>query len=198
MQRAAQHSFALAGTNPGYLFFPRGSANWRGYVGSWEIKHDRLYLIDLHGILADHDEASLATLFPEAPDRVFAHWFSGTIRASRGEMLTYEHSGFDSIYEQDLFFEFDRGVLKEVKVRQNGKVDEAHKAEVARVSALFSGDAQPTVMHKIVREADGKFLAPLANYPSRTYVDDPMDAWLLPNFDVAAKVCVEGDRIVPL
>ena len=26
---------------------------WRGYVGSWEIVDDRLYLIDLHGKLAD-------------------------------------------------------------------------------------------------------------------------------------------------
>jgi hypothetical protein len=113
-------------------------------------------------------------------------------------MLRYEQSGYDSVYEEDLFLEFDQGVLKKVKVRQNGKVDKAHKAEIDRFSAMSSGAEGPIVMHKIVREADGKFLAPLANYASRTYVDDPMDAWLLPNFDMAAEACVEGDRIVAL
>jgi hypothetical protein len=188
--------FALAGIDPERLFFGGSSFNWRGYVGSWEIANDRLYLV---GLQADGRRgSSLATLFPGFPDRVFAHWFSGTICASRGELLEYVHSGYDSVYEEDLFFEFDQGVLREVKIRQNGKVDPAHSSEIERVGAMFDGDEQPIVMHKIVREADGKFLAPLANYGSRTYVDDPMDAWLLPNFDIASKVCVEGDRIVPL
>ena len=60
---------------------PRFASNctalWRGYVGDWEIIDSRLYLVGLSGSLEDGSEASLATVFPEFPRRVFAHWYSG-------------------------------------------------------------------------------------------------------------------------
>ncbi|MGH8560276.1 MAG: hypothetical protein ACRESZ_23055 [Methylococcales bacterium] len=39
------------------------------------------------------DDATLATIFP---DKVFAHWDSGTIRIPRGKMLEYGHMGYGS------------------------------------------------------------------------------------------------------
>ncbi len=73
--------FAMGGANPG--FESNCTALWRGYVGSWEIVDERLYLIGISGTLEGGVEASMTTMFPDFPDRVFAHWYSGTIRKSR-------------------------------------------------------------------------------------------------------------------
>ena len=55
--------FAMGGTNP--RFESNCTALWRGYVGSWEIVDDRLYLVELSGTLeggADLLAAVVATL----------------------------------------------------------------------------------------------------------------------------------------
>ena len=62
---------------------------WRCYLGSWKIVADRLYLIGLVANFEDGTDASLATIFPEFPDRVFAHWYTGTIRLPQGKQLHY-------------------------------------------------------------------------------------------------------------
>lgn len=111
------------------------TALWRGYLGTWEIVDNRLYLIKLVGantvfggpefrLPGDdtvlEDNVSLAIVFPDYPDRVFAHWFSGTIRLPQGELLHYIHSGYRSIYERDLFLHLENGVVNGSRVIQNG------------------------------------------------------------------------------
>ena len=91
----------------------------RGYVGQWEIIGDRLHLTELRGTLKSEDEASVATIFPGCTGSVFAHWYSGTIRIPQGELLEYVHGGYASTYERDLLLELERGVVKNVHVRQN-------------------------------------------------------------------------------
>jgi len=61
------------------------SALWRGYVGTWEIKDERLYLIDLRGQLKNGQSGSLDEIFPGFAGRVFAHWFTGRLRAPQGK-----------------------------------------------------------------------------------------------------------------
>ena len=113
--------FAMGGFNP--RFESNCTALWRGYVGSWEIVDDRLYLVGLTGTLEDGAEASLATIFPEFPERVFAHWYSGTIRIPQGKQLEYVHMGYGSTFERDLFLDVERGVVVTTRVRQNGVAD---------------------------------------------------------------------------
>ncbi len=99
------------------------TALWRGYVGTWEIVDSRLYLVNLHGELESGGEACVATIFPDYPDRVFAHWYSRTIRIPQGKLLNYVHMGYGSTYEQDLFLEIEKGVIRNTRVRQNGQAD---------------------------------------------------------------------------
>ena len=110
--------FRLGGVSPGFEF--NCTALWRGYVGSWEIVGERLYLVELTGTLKNGDQACVATVFPDFPDRVFAHWYSGTIRVPRGKLLDYVHMGCASTYENDLFIEFERGVIKSTRLTHNG------------------------------------------------------------------------------
>lgn len=126
--------FAMGGFNP--RFEPNSTALWRGYVGRWEIVDGRLYLVELHGTLEDGTEASVATIFPDFPDRVFAHWYSGTIRIPQGKQLEYVHMGYGSKFERDLFLDVERGVVKNTRVRHNGKAESESAPEGYEVGAM--------------------------------------------------------------
>jgi hypothetical protein len=69
--------FRFAGRAP--AFRANSSALWRGYVGTWEIIDDRLYLVSVEGEVEGGRIAVLATVFPGYPDRVFAHWYTGEL-----------------------------------------------------------------------------------------------------------------------
>lgn len=97
------------------------TALWRGYVGEWEITGDRLYLIGLDGVLRSGEQVTLGDVFPGYERRVFAHWYTGTIRVPEGGQIKYVHMGFGSIYERDVLLDFERGVLKQKRVRHNGQ-----------------------------------------------------------------------------
>lgn len=96
------------------------TACWRGYVGTWEIINDHLYLVDLEAHWQDGEPVSLEQLFPDcdgaAIQKVFAHWYSGTLRCARGKLLDYVHMGYDSTYERSLLLSFDCGVLVKTNV----------------------------------------------------------------------------------
>lgn len=118
--------FALVGKRPD---FDTGlcSALMRGYQGTWEIVQDRLYLIDLDGFgdtLGDGTEVSLAAVFPDYPERVFAHWYWGSLRIPGGELLDYVHGGYGSTYERDRFIDVERGIVVNTRVVHNGTPDE--------------------------------------------------------------------------
>jgi len=125
------------------------SALWRGYVGSWEIAGDRLYLVDFSATLEGDTEATLATLFPDFPDRVFAHWYSGTIRIPQGRQLKYVHMGYGSTYERDVFLDVERGVVAATRTRYNGTAEPGDGPEGYAVSAA-------TVFRSGGPEAGGK------------------------------------------
>ena len=126
--------FAMGGYNP--RFESNCTALWRGYVGSWEIVEDRLYLIGVRGTLESGADASLETIFPGFPDRVFAHWYSGTIRIPQGKQLKYVHMGYGSTFERDLFLEVERGVIVATRVRHNGSADSDNAPEGYEVGAM--------------------------------------------------------------
>lgn len=129
--------FHYAGVDPGFAM--TCTALWRGYVGTWEIIESRLYLIDLHGTLNDGREATLATFFPDFPERVFAHWYTGTIRLPEGKLIDYVHMGYSSTYERDIMLSVEKGVIVDTTVRHNGTVDDnAPKGYGVRGFTLFA------------------------------------------------------------
>lgn len=96
---------------------------WRGYGGTWTIEGNRLYLVKLKGTSRTETgwvERSLADLFPDYPDGVFAHWYTGELRCPKGKLLQYSHGGYASRYEQDLFIEMVRGEVVAERLVVNG------------------------------------------------------------------------------
>lgn len=126
--------FAMGGFKP--RFEPVCTALWRGYVGSWEIVQNRLYLVGIEGTVEGGSEATLGAIFPDFPDRVFAHWYSGSLRIPQGQQLEYVHMGYASIFERDLFLDIERGVVVATRVRQNGSAGTDSAPEGYLVGAM--------------------------------------------------------------
>lgn len=105
-QEPLESFFQLQGGRP--ELEPAGSCLWRGYLGEWEIVQEKLYLSRLGGAL-DGDPVSLATVFPGAPERVFAFWFSGLLSSSLRQISEPEETA-DS-YRCEQVLEFKDGLL---------------------------------------------------------------------------------------
>lgn len=81
------------------------TACWRQYIGTWEIKAGRLYLIKLEG------KYKLAV-----DETIFADWFSGEISLPQGELLDCNvEAGFQLKYEQELIIKIAAGIVTETK-----------------------------------------------------------------------------------
>ena len=113
--------FALGGVNPGFgREWPLDcTALWRGYIGGWEIVGGRLYLIAINVMPGSRVRANLETVFPGYPDRVFAHWYTGTLRVPQGNVLKYVHMGHQSTFESDMLIDVERGAIGHVRIREN-------------------------------------------------------------------------------
>lgn len=111
--------FEAAGRSP--RFAANSTACWRGYVGHWRIEADRLYLISIRAELEGGSAVTLNQIFPGYSERVWAHWFSGTLRCPRGRLVKYVHAGYGSSFEADLFIEIRRGVVVSTSLQQNVK-----------------------------------------------------------------------------
>ena len=112
------------------------TALWRGYIGTWEIIDNRLYLVGIDGKLKDGSEVTLKSIFPGFPDRVFAHWYTGELRIPDGKILEYVHMGYGSIYERDLLLTIEKGVLIDTNVRQNGISDDLNAPDGYGIGAM--------------------------------------------------------------
>ena len=93
-------------------------------------------LTSLDGTLQDGSQATVATFFPDYPDRVFAHWYSGTLRVPQGKLLDYVHGGYGSTYEDDLLITIEKGMVTGTDVRHNGKSDDPDGVEGYGIGAM--------------------------------------------------------------
>ena len=85
-----------------------GSNLTRGYIGSWEIKDNKLYLLNVVGKYEIN-----------ATTPLFAEWFTGLLMVTSGVQLKYVHFGFKSKYETERIVEIEKGVVKKIEVIDN-------------------------------------------------------------------------------
>lgn len=90
------------------------TACWRNYIGTWEIREGKFYLIDIIG-----------TYRISSGQPVHADWYTGTIRIPQGRMISYVHIGFESQYEKELLIEIENGIVKGERIydRMEGPPD---------------------------------------------------------------------------
>lgn len=112
--------------NPRPEFAAPHTACWRGYIGSWEIREDTLYLTDLKAWLRDSEgkaaPAEFERIFPGKTKPMKADWFTGTLRIPRGKPIRYVHMGYQTVYEYDVFLRVDAGkVIDRQTIDNRGK-----------------------------------------------------------------------------
>ena len=71
-------------TDVSFIF--KSTALVRGYIGVWEIKNKKLYLVSLVGFINNNEKVDLKYLFPNKTE-VFGGWFSGDIRIPEEEIV---------------------------------------------------------------------------------------------------------------
>lgn len=96
------------------------TACWRGYIGTWELRDNKLYLIDLKTKNSEGMDVGIEYVFP-GKQEVFADWYSGEIRIPQGQLLSYVHRFYDSVYERDILLMFGNGCLVNTRTVDNKK-----------------------------------------------------------------------------
>ncbi|WP_299430540.1 hypothetical protein [uncultured Maribacter sp.] len=134
----------LSSLNNKPKFFMDNTACWRGYTGEWQLTQDKLYLNSINGNIYNGKDnievVDINYLFPNQ-DRVFASWYTGTIRVPDGKMIKYVHMGYESKYERDLLFNFKKGILIDYEYIDNS-MEETQRPTVLkrlllRIQSIF-------------------------------------------------------------
>jgi hypothetical protein len=102
-----------------YPFEVSCSALWRGYVGHWEVAHNRLLLVALNGNSADGHPASLATTFPGSRGPIFADWFTGELKCPRGNLIGRVEDIYLNVYEEDVVLHVVAGIVVSTEIHKN-------------------------------------------------------------------------------
>lgn len=112
-------SFYEGKTRPRFFFAPgyRSSGNFRGYIATWEILENRLFLVAIDTWICESDIAEscqrvdLRDLFGKKyrDGRVEANWYSGDLRLANGRILRDPWTGYAAIFEHEIMLTVKSG-----------------------------------------------------------------------------------------
>ena len=80
---------------------------WRGYVATWEIFKENLYLVNIK-FQAPNGDFGLDYLFPQNTGKIKADWYTGGLIIPLGNELFREHME-DPVYDSDWFLSIKKG-----------------------------------------------------------------------------------------
>ena len=96
---------------------PYGSYCWRGYVGTWSIRNNVLYLEHLKINYHPQDEDLLAPLLVDKLHYV-AEWYTGELRVPFGKQ--YERTSYyHPLHEKEMVFAVENGLILNHKIIEN-------------------------------------------------------------------------------
>jgi hypothetical protein len=109
------------------------TGNWRGYVATWEVKNNTLYLKHIESWIGRR-KVTLESLFGSKirSGRVEATWFSGELRIPDGKELQYVHMGYGSVYERDIILSVEAGKVTKTATIDNTKLQLPSELELQR------------------------------------------------------------------
>ena len=142
--------FELTGKRELIDFVGCGStACWRGYKAIWELKDDKLYLVQVTSCHKscglEIKNANLKKMF--GTETVFADWFTGKIIVPQGERVQYIHMGYASIYEKELHISFKSGIRTSEKTISNEKI--VNKIRLAIRQREIAKKIQDTLYYQV-------------------------------------------------
>ncbi|MCL2800355.1 MAG: hypothetical protein FWD28_01170 [Treponema sp.] len=111
----------------------RSTALWRGYIATFEIIQNELWVVDIKIEVITSPAGSrnftkeLVSVINEVfdgNDRIKADWFSGLLIIPQGRIIRYEHMGYASTYEGYIILEIHNGnFIKELNLSYNQFVE---------------------------------------------------------------------------
>ena len=122
--------FCTLGDRVGFKMY--ASWNFRGYVATWRINDDKLYLDKLE---TDSDKADFRDVlkdFDDGSGNIFASWFTGTIICGTGPVLCISGNGWDDLNETEIELTIESGVVTSSREYRN----KVHKGSGDRSSML--------------------------------------------------------------
>jgi hypothetical protein len=98
----------------------RSTALWRGYVATYEIRNNQLYVKDIEIECIDtSSKESFNYKWKSVFNEVFPNqkefkvdWLTGLLVMPYGKLLNYVHMGYGSTYKNYILLEIDKGDLK--------------------------------------------------------------------------------------
>lgn len=148
--------------NPESLFGGKGcfyTACWRNYIATWEIINNELFLVEIRNACyptelrevsasykshvdietIGNEFADLNALFTDRMQngKVKADWVTGKLISPQGKLMMYIHDGFLSIYENELEFSFENGVLIDTQHWDNSKTKVSKYTENSKLLMEF-------------------------------------------------------------
>jgi hypothetical protein len=105
---------------------------WRGYVATWRLEHDSLFLVRVQTDACGTDPKDLDIAAEFGSRRVFAAWATDTLVRAGGEMIRYVHMGYGSLYEREIRYVVRRGILlrtteTDFVVREPGRLSPGYR-----------------------------------------------------------------------
>lgn len=98
-------------------FYIKDTSCWRGYIASWEIIDDVLFLVDIELYMGDTTIADV--FFPKITNKLKAVWFTGELRIPLGDRLENLLGGYDAIYDSDWLIQVEKGEVKQYSYKAN-------------------------------------------------------------------------------
>ena len=107
------------------------TANWEGFTSHWTVRSDSLFLdkitYEVYNSNADGytirevNAATLDSIFApyKTPGGIHAAWVSGELRAGRGSLVRYVHSGFDRNVGTEYVMQVASGIVTDSRVYHN-------------------------------------------------------------------------------
>jgi len=96
---------------------------WRGYIATFEVRYNRLFLKDIQIEVADSassvkgEEKWISVLNEVFPNKknIKIDWLTGLLVIPHGKCVRYVHMGYGSIYASYTLLEFDKGKFRKEK-----------------------------------------------------------------------------------
>jgi hypothetical protein len=103
------------------------SGCWRGYVATWKIENETLYLVKMLNGCEDYD-FRLENVFGAKNvenNKVFANWFSGDLYSSFGQHLYFDPLSWEDIYSKTIKCKVVKGNIKSINITEKSDCEKA-------------------------------------------------------------------------
>lgn len=113
------------------------TALWRRYVATWQIENDSLFLVNLETDYCSKNSIKIDLTKEFGNNKIFADWVSFEILTPFGKHIKNIHQNYESIYEYERGFKFEKGNLISINNYDNSKSKESIYTKESNVLHQF-------------------------------------------------------------